>query len=273
MTSRMAMYIDSSKCMACRGCQVACKQWNDLEGWEYSHTVNTGSYENPPSLSPQTWTRIKFVEVPDSGPLGFQWLFLKEGCMHCGDPACVKVCPTRALKKHPLGIVTFERELCNGCGYCTQFCPFGIPKLDIKNLLTGEAKSSKCVFCQDRTTNGLLPACVKTCPAKALDWGPWEEMVSKARARVEELKAKGYTAAQVYGDTQLGGLGRIYVLTNTPEKYGLPTNPQFPLLATLWQDIVQPLGGLAIAGTALALGFNWLVARRKIKVEQTREEG
>jgi formate dehydrogenase iron-sulfur subunit len=252
--------------MACRGCQVACKQWNDLEGWEYSQTVNRGSYENPPSLSPQTWTRIKFTEV-EGGPHGIQWLFLKEGCLHCGDPACVKVCPTGALKQHEMGLVTFEKDLCNGCGYCSQFCPFGIPKLET-NVFTGEGTASKCIFCQDRTTNGLLPACVKTCPAKALDWGDREEMLSKARTRVDALKAKGYTDAQVYGDTQLGGLGRIYVLANKPELYGLPTDPQFPLLATLWQNIVQPLGGLAIVGTAAALGFTWLVARRNIKVEE-----
>ncbi|MBU0490622.1 MAG: 4Fe-4S dicluster domain-containing protein [Chloroflexi bacterium] len=268
MTTRMAMYIDASKCTACRGCQVACKQWNELEGWDYSHTVNRGSYENPFQLTPQTWTRIKFTEV-DDGPMGHvQWLFLKEGCMHCGDPVCVKVCPTSALKKHEMGIVTFEKELCNGCGYCSQFCPFGIPKMEVVNQVTGDALSSKCVFCQDRTTNGLLPACVKTCPAKALDWGAWDDMVSKAQARVGELEAKGYSNAQVYGDTQIGGLGRIYVLANKPELYGLPANPQYPVLATLWQDIVQPLGGLAIAGTAVALGVNWLIARRKIHVEE-----
>ncbi len=101
---RKAMLIDESRCTACRGCQVACKQWNDLEGWEYSKTVNRGSYENPPRLSPQTWTRIKFNEY--EGADGFRWLFLKEGCMHCGDPACVHSCPTAALKQQPDGRVT-----------------------------------------------------------------------------------------------------------------------------------------------------------------------
>jgi formate dehydrogenase iron-sulfur subunit len=261
------MYIDSSKCVACRGCQVACKQWNELEGWEYSHTVNTGSYENPPSLSPQTWTRIKFNEVDKAGPLGFQWLFLKEGCLHCGDPVCVKVCPTAALKKHELGNVTFEKELCNGCGYCSQFCPFDIPKLQTRPD-TGAGKASKCVFCQDRTTNGLLPACVKTCPAAALAWGDREKMVANAKTRVEQLKAKGYPDAQVYGDTQLGGLGRIYVLANKPEKYGLPANPQYPLLANLWQDIVQPLGNLALGATLVGLLGAWVVIRRNIHMQE-----
>ena len=136
--ARKAMLIDESQCTACRGCQVACKQWNDLEGWSYSKTVNHGSYENPMHLSPQTWTRIKFTEYEDADT--FRWLFLKEGCMHCGDPACVAVCPTKALKQKPDGRVTLEPALCNGCGYCSQFCPFDVPQLETYGLFSGEAK-------------------------------------------------------------------------------------------------------------------------------------
>ncbi len=264
MADRLAMYIDTSKCMACRGCQVACKQWNDLPG---SETVNTGSYENPLSLAPNTWTRIKFREYDDAER--FQWLFLKEGCMHCGQAACVDVCPTGALKYGPHGIITYERDLCNGCGYCTQFCPFGVPKLETANLLTGAAKSSKCVFCQDRTTNGLKPACVKTCPAGALDWGDRDEMVARAKSRVEELKAeRGYPKANVYGETELGGLGRIYVLTAPPSAYGLPETPGYPTMASIWQRVAQPLGEVAIGATILgALGW-WVAVRRNIRMEE-----
>ena len=181
--ARKAMLIDESQCTACRGCQVACKQWNDLEGWSYSKTVNHGSYENPMHLSPQTWTRIKFTEHEDADT--FRWLFLKEGCMHCGDPACVAVCPTKALKQKPDGRVTLEPALCNGCGYCSQFCPFNVPQLETYGFFSGEAKSSKCTFCQDRTDNGLLPACVKTCPAKALFWGDRDEMIANGKKRVD----------------------------------------------------------------------------------------
>ena len=135
--------------------------------------------------------------------------------MHCGEAVCVDVCPTGALKYGPHGIVTFERELCNGCGYCSQFCPLGCRSCEVlERRSTGEAKSSKCVFCQDRTTNGLKPACVKTCPAGALDWGDRDAMIAKAEARVQELKTeRGFPKANVYGKTELGGLGRIYVLT------------------------------------------------------------
>jgi len=258
------MYIDTSKCMACRGCQVACKQWNDLPG---SQTVNTGSYENPPALAPNTWTRIKFREYDDGER--FQWLFLKEGCMHCGQAVCVDVCPTAALKYGPQGIITFERDLCNGCGYCSQFCPFGVPKLDVKNLLTGQAKSSKCVFCQDRTTNGLTPACVKTCPAGALSWGDRDEMLAKAQARVDLLKGElGFPKANVYGATELGGLGRLYVLTAPPAAYDLVAHPTYPVMSTLWQKVLQPVGEIAFAATIVGAVAAFFIARRNVRMEE-----
>jgi len=264
---RMAMLIDASKCMACRGCQVACKQWNDLEGWSYSKTTNRGSYENPQRLSPQTWTRIKFIEY--EGPEGFQWLFLKEGCMHCGQAACVEVCPTGALKYGPLGIVTFQRELCNGCGYCSQFCPFHIPQLEVANKLTGQAKSSKCTFCQDRTTNELTPACVKTCPAAALSWGDRNEMIAKGRERVAVLQTKrGFPNANLYGETELGGLGRLYVLTERPANYGLPEHPASPVLSRLWQDLIQPLAQASFGVGVLVSVAAFFIARRNIRMEQ-----
>lgn len=267
--ARLAMLIDASKCMACRGCQVACKQWNDREGWYYSQTTNRGGYENPPDLSPHTWTRIKFIEY--AGGERFQWLFLKEGCMHCTRAVCVDVCPTQALKYGPMGIVTLEKELCNGCGYCTQFCPFHIPRLEVESPLTGQAKASKCHFCQDRATNGLLPACVKTCPAGALSWGEREEMLTKAKERVEILKnERGFPNTNLYGEKELGGLGRLYVLTERPSAYGLPEKPHYPALATVWQDILQPIGGVAFSATILGVIGAFLVARRKIRMEEVR---
>jgi formate dehydrogenase iron-sulfur subunit len=263
------MYIDSSKCMACRGCQVACKQWNDLQGYVpgVRETKNVGSYENPLALDPQTWTRIKFIEYDDGER--FQWLFLKQGCMHCTQAACVDVCPTGALKHAANGTVTFERELCNGCGYCSQFCPFGIPQLEVVDVLSGQAKSSKCVFCQDRTANGLKPACVKTCPAGALDWGSRDTMLANAQARVQELQSKlGFPKANIYGDTQLGGLGRIYVLTAPATAYGLPPDPAYPALTTLWKKILQPVGEIAFGATIAGLVAAFFIARRNVHMEE-----
>jgi formate dehydrogenase iron-sulfur subunit len=269
MAERLAMYIDASKCMACRGCQIACKQWNDLEGYipGVRETTNVGTYENPLALDSQTWTRIKFTEYDDGDR--FQWLFLKQGCMHCTNAACVDACPTGALKYGPYGIVTFERDLCNGCGYCSQYCPFGIPQLDVASTLSGEAKASKCVFCQDRTTNGLKPACVKTCPAGALDWGDRDAMIAQAQARVDLLKGQlGFSQANVYGETQLGGLGRIYVLTAPAEAYGLPADPKYPVMGTLRQKVLQPLGQVAFAATIVGAITAFFIARRNVNMEE-----
>ena len=263
---RKAMLIDESRCTACRGCQVACKQWNDLEGWGYSKTMNPGGYENPPALSPQTWTRIRFNEY--DGADGFRWLFLKEGCMHCGNPACVHACPTAALKQQPDGRVTVELHLCNGCGYCTQFCPFHVPRLDVSNPLTGEAKVSKCHFCQDRTENDLIPACVKTCPAQALSWGDRDGMIASGKKRVETLQARGFVNANLYGESVVGGLGRLYVLIEKPQAYGLPADPRYPYFAVLWKDIVQPLGKIAMGGTILGVLAAWIIIRRNIRMEE-----
>ncbi len=265
--TRKAMLIDTSKCTACRGCQVICKQWWDLQG---TKTENNGSYENPKDLSVNTWTRIRFIESEAEDR--FRWLFFKQGCMHCAEPACVNVCPTGALKKLEEGQVALDRNLCNGCGYCRTFCPFDIPRLgeyrtvanhDINEIAQGDSgmsifkgalRTSKCNFCQDRTTNGLLPSCVKTCPTGALQWGEWDQMLEKAKKKVEYLKKNGDPNATIYGDKLLGGLGRLYVLRDKPEVYGLEVNPTYPVMANAWQDWVQPLGyaafGLAVVGLA-----------------------
>lgn len=262
------MLIDESLCTACRGCQVACKQWNDREGWLYSRTRNRGTYENPPDLSPQTWTRIRFTEY--EGPEGFRWLFLKEGCMHCGDPACVAVCPTGALKQQPNGLVTFEKELCNSCGYCTQFCPYGVPHLQVENALTGAAKSAKCTFCQDRIRAGIGgPSCAEVCPVGALTWGKRGDLLEKARARVAELQAKGMNA-RIYGETEAGGLHRLSILLDEPEQYGLPSVPKTPGLARFWQRVVQPLGEVAFGAAIAGIFGVFLFVRRKIRMEEVK---
>lgn len=255
-----AILYDSTLCTACRACQVACKQWNNNGGVE---TVNLGSYENPPELTPETWLKIEFREVETEAKVA--WLFNRRACMHCTEAACVRVCPTGALKHHELGFVTYDKDLCSGCGYCVDFCPFNVPRSD-RNLITGLAKMDKCTFCTtpgfDRLSAGYEPACVKSCPTDALKYGDRDELVVEARERVQVLKTEGHTSAYLYGEEELGGLHVMYVLDDSPEVYGLPVHPEVPAAAIAWQDVIQPLGW-AVGGLALiGLGLNYLVARK-----------
>ncbi len=257
-----AMLIDVSKCIACRACQVACKAWNDLPG---EVTVCLGCYDNPHDLSPDTWNRIAFYEIEREGGQ-VAWLFRPVRCMHCADAPCVRVCPTGALYKDPLGFTAYDESKCNGCGYCTQFCPYDIPRLKEADLW-GKGKATKCTFCQDRAINGLIPACAQACPTGAIKYGDRNDLVAEGRERVQTLKDRGLTEANLYGEKLLGGLGMMYVLTSPPDVFGLPEDPS-GAMAEVWQPWIQTLGGIAVGATALGLALNWLVARKQIKVEE-----
>ena len=156
-----AILYDATRCTACRGCQAACKQWNELDG---EQTENWGSYENPRDLSPQTWLKMEFHEVSDNGTL--RWLFNRRACLHCADAACVKVCPSGALYYRPDGFVAIDRGKCTLCGYCIEFCPFDVPRLDVSRASGLGGRVTKCDLCTtpglNRIDNGLAPACVKT---------------------------------------------------------------------------------------------------------------
>jgi formate dehydrogenase iron-sulfur subunit len=194
--------------------------------------------------------------------------FIKRACNHCTQAACVDVCPTGALYHHPDGFVVLDQDKCNGCGYCSQACPFGIPQLDVANLLTGQAKSNKCTFCVQRTSNGGQTTCSMACPFGAITYGDRDKLIAQGQERVAALKTKGVDQARLYGETEMGGLHVLYVLEEQPEVYGLPTNPQYPILANLWQNIVQPLGNLALGATIVGLLGAWVVIRRNIRMQE-----
>ena len=262
-----AILYDATRCTACRGCQASCKQWNENDEAvpvteNGVDAVNRGSYENPPDLSPATWLKMTFIEVAPGGQV--RWLFNRRSCMHCTDAGCVKVCPNGSLFYHELGFVSYNKDICIGCGYCVEGCPFDVPRLT-RNVVTGIAKQDKCTFCTtpglDRIAAGEEPACVKSCPTDALMFGDRSKLVADGRQRVATLKAKGFSNAYLYGDRELNGLHVMYVLDDSPAVYGLPVNPQIPAVASVWQDVIQPLGWTLGGLTILGLGLNYLVAR------------
>ena len=232
---RMAMLIDVSKCMGCRGCQVACKQWNQLPA---EKTKFTGSYQNPPRLSGKTWTLVTFNE-PEDGSV--RWLFRKQQCLHCEEATCQMVCPTGAIKKSSQGIVYIDQDMCAGCKYCVETCPFKTPH---PNHESGTAK--KCWMCMDRVTNGLHPACVTACPTGTLAFGPRKDMLALARERKQALVVQGYASARIYGETELGGLGAMYVLPEKASLYGLPEHPGLPIRGIAWRWVLGIIPGLAV---------------------------
>ena len=242
MKTELIKMIDLSRCTACRGCQVACKQWNELPA---SKTKNWGSYQNPEGLEWNTWTLIRFQEYVDQkGTL--KWLFRKDGCMHSTDAACVKVCPSGALYKTDFGSVGVKSELCIGCKECISACPFDIPRYDGKT-----DKIYKCDLCPDRLAAGTPPACVLSCPTGALQIGPKDAMIKAAYKRAAELGGD----ASVYGDKFVDGTHVIYVLPEKVDVYEkLPENPSVPLSIIVWKDLLKPLSLLA-AGGVLAGSF------------------
>jgi len=242
--------------MACRGCQVACKAWNDLPA---EHTTQRGTYENPPGLSGITWMQVQFIERAE------EWLFRPRTCMHCTNASCEEVCPTGAIS-HQGDAVIIDADWCIGCGYCVQACPFNVPHKDEE----GSGTARKCRFCIDRISNGLEPACVKTCPPGAITFGERADLLATGKRKAQELRAKGYANATLYGEDQLGGLHTLYVLTDHPSTYGLP---EAPVLAAS-TAVAQWLSGIVTAGVVAAVPF-WLLFRRKkeLNAEQSKVEG
>lgn len=270
--SEKAILYDATRCIACKGCQVACKQWNQNPGVETSFT---GTYENPPSLGANTWMRIMFNEKYEDENM--HWFFTKHQCMHCTDASCVEVCPPQATthKEYKasdgslIKIVETDPDKCIGCNYCRVACPFDVPGYDQQ-----KKGIFRCTLCVDRLTEdaGLKPACVKACAPGALNFGNREEMIAMAEKRVEELKKGGNDKARIYGKDELGGLAYIYVLADEPEAYGLPNDPSVPMATKIWKALTKPWGGVAAGGIALALVVNGAINARNRGFERKFKE-
>jgi formate dehydrogenase beta subunit len=247
----LAKYIDTSSCIGCKACEVACQEWNDLAP---ERSVYSGTYQTLPDLAPHFWNLIRFNEVERDGNL--QWLMRKDQCMHCADPGCLAACPApNAIVQFENGIVDFNQEYCIGCGYCITGCPFNVPKLS-----AATKKVYKCTLCSDRVAVGLEPACIKTCPTGCLQFGSKTAMLDAANRRVAQLKANGFEQAMVYDPAGVGGTGVITVLAHGDnlEGYGLPKNPTIPLAVTLWKTPMKWLGNFGILAGLFIAGLHFL---------------
>jgi formate dehydrogenase iron-sulfur subunit len=290
---RMGFFTDTTVCIGCKACEVACKEWNAIPE---DGLVWTGmSYDNSGGLSADTWRHVAFIE--QRKPLGFQdpgvehgdysdvdllgltaeaaaqgatadgedrgelrWLMSSDVCKHCTHAACLDVCPTGSLFRTEYGTVVVQEDICNGCGYCVPACPYGV--IDLRE---GDGRAWKCTLCYDRISDGMEPACAKACPTDSIQYGPLDELRERAAARVEQLHDQGVDDARLYGhdpDDGVGGDGAFFLLLDEPEVYGLPPDPVVTTrdLGSMWRHAgaaaLTLLGGVAAAYAATGFRAN-----------------
>ena len=237
---RKGFFTDTSICIGCKACEVACKEWNAVPADDGMSFLGS-SYDNTGALGASTWRHVAFIEQParpavDLGMPGlgepatdFRWLMSSDVCKHCTEAGCLDVCPTGALFRTEFGTVVVQDDICNGCGYCVPACPYGV--IDRRE---GEAPTpkvgvaQKCTLCYDRLGDGLTPACAKACPTQSIQFGDVDELRLRAATRLEQLHDAGVNDAQLYGHDPadgVGGAGALFLLLDEPEVYGLPPDP------------------------------------------------
>jgi formate dehydrogenase iron-sulfur subunit len=213
MAKTVGFFTDVTLCIGCKACEVACKEWNQLEG----HAPHfRDSFDNTGQLDDQNWRHVKFLEG-DRPNKGLAWTMMSDVCKHCALASCMEVCPTNAIIRTEFDTVYIKPDVCNGCRDCIAACPYHVIGYSEK---TGVAQ--KCTFCYDRLQANLTPACAKACPTESIKFGELGEMRQAARARVAALQAQGMTEARLYGEQEYGGLHALFLLTDKPEVYGLP---------------------------------------------------
>ncbi len=252
---RVGFFTDTSVCIGCKACEVACKEWNQIPD---DGLVQTGfSLDNTANLGSDTWRHVAFVEqgkpigLDDDGDM--RWLMASDVCKHCTHAACLDVCPTGALFRTEFGSVVVQEDICNGCGYCVPACPFGV--IDRRE---DDGRAFKCTLCYDRLGAGLEPACAKACPTDSIQFGPLETLRERADQRLATLHAAGEDRARLYGerpDDGIGGAGAIFLLLDEPEVYGLPPDPVVTTrdLPAMWRAVGLAAASLAL-GVAVACG-------------------
>ncbi len=261
-TGAVGFLTDTSLCIGCKACEVACKQWNQLPADDRSGTLTGFSYDNTVDLGAETWRHVAFIE--QAPPLAGQavggpsspvssWLMMSDVCKHCVHAGCLEACPTGAIIRTEFDTVYIQPDICNGCGYCVPACPFGVPELGPR-----DRTAHKCTLCYDRLRDGLEPACAKACPTDSIQFGLIEELLPRAVDRVAELQNRGQQEAQLYGDRTAGGTGGIdglnalFVLLAPPETYNLPAKPRLPQESVLPAMVATATAAIGLVAAAIA---------------------
>jgi formate dehydrogenase iron-sulfur subunit len=279
---RMGFFTDTSVCIGCKACEVACKEWNLVPD---DGMVWTGeSYDNTSTLGANTWRHVAFIEqneplrldgdtaTADTGQKdALRWLMSSDVCKHCTHAACLDVCPTGSLFRTEYGTVVVQEDICNGCGYCVPACPFGVldrrhlarssadPPAEILGLQLGKKEDGrvwKCTLCYDRLKGGHEPACAKACPTDSIQFGPLEELRERAEKRLGKVQSENWNGARLYGhdpDDGVGGFGAFFLLLDEPEVYGLPPDPVVTTrdLPEMWRTAAVAAGAV-VAGVLAA---------------------
>jgi formate dehydrogenase iron-sulfur subunit len=276
---RVGFFTDTSVCIGCKACEVACKEWNLVPD---DGMVWTGeSYDNTSELGANSWRHVAFVEqqkplhVEGEGKEDvLRWLMSSDVCKHCTHAACLDVCPTGALFRTEFETVVVQEDVCNGCGYCVPACPFGVldrrhiprhsgdPPIEVLGLQLGKKEDGrvwKCTLCYDRLKGGHEPACAKACPTDSIQFGPLDELRERADRRLEKLVADDWNGARLYGrdpDDGVGGFGAFFLLLDEPEVYGLPPDPVVTTrdLPGMWRSAAFAAGALALGIAAAFAG-------------------
>ena len=259
---RVGFFTDTSVCIGCKACEVACKEWNALPAED---DVLTGmSYDNTGQLGASTYRHVAFVEqkvsrpvdlgMPGAGAEEVRWLMSSDVCKHCTHAACLDVCPTGSLIRTEFGTVVVQQDVCNGCGYCVSACPYGV--IDRR---PNDGRAQKCTLCYDRLGDGLEPACAKACPTQSIQFGPLDELRERTDRRLAQLHGLGVGEARLYGrdpDDGVGGDGAFFLLLDEPEVYGLPPDPHVPTrdAPAMWRRAGAAAATFLLAGIAALWG-------------------
>jgi formate dehydrogenase iron-sulfur subunit len=254
-TNKKGFFTDTTVCIGCKACEVACKEWNQLPD---DGLVFTGmSYDNTAALGASTWRHVSFIERPvplsgqDTGLGDFSWLMMSDVCKHCQRAGCLEACPTGAIVRTEFDSVYVQPDICNGCGYCISGCPFGV--IDRRE---DDGRAWKCTLCYDRLSDGMEPACAKACPTDSIQFGDLDELKATAEARIRRLHDDGVEEAYLYGADHVdqpgtGGLNAFFLLVDEPEVYNLPPDPVVPTShgGDAWRSLA--IGAFALAAAAL----------------------